>query len=824
MAAVLLACAEAQDAPAKAPKPRLLKVGQKFEAVFEVKPLNLAYELKAPGEGVIRLRQSQESKLHGWLWPFWTRDGQTVRAGEWDMPCHKGDLVSFSLRSSQNDWNCAAGPEKVGMQVEFEPYLTPEEPNDTLEQAREVKLGESFKLQFNPRYDVDCYKVQAPDDGVLRLRQSQESKVHGWAWPVWIRDGKDERAGEWDRTCSKGEWVQLKLTSSQNHWNHVGSDEVLEMSIVFQPPKTDEEPNNTVEQAKELKAGDVFELQFNPRYDIDYYKVQAPGLGVLRLSQLKESKAHGWAWPWWMRDGKAERAGEWDRGCVKDEWVVFGLSSSQNHWNHVGSDEVVTLRLSFEPLATGEEPNDEAEKARLIQAGQPFELQLNPRYDVDYFKLQAPGDGVMRLTQKKESKAHGWVWPWWRKDGKDDRVGLWDRQCSRGEWVVLGVSSSQNAWNHVGSAEKVELQVNFEAQTTPEEPNNTPATAKEIRIGQPFKLQLNPRHDHDHFRFTSPGNGTMRLHQSQESKAHGWVYPWWLEGDRLIRDGQFDCAVRKGQELVLGVRSSQHGWNEVSSAEVIELNLLFSPEKSVGEPNNTPETAEDLGLEEVRELTFSPRHDHDYFRVRTEKAGILRVRRQDDSPAHRGMTIWWDGAAEEARDTGMWTQRVQAGEPAIFGLRSSLHSWNEVGSDDVIQIRADLLVDPDPSEPNDRALNAVPIELGKPVRLTLFPTQEVDTYELKADLDGAILLKEHSAIHRMATIEWLRAGQDPHQSHWTSCKAGERIVLRLHGRGHGDEPFIQDFTLVSGTEKELGLEPKIPLRSWNFKVEPKQSP
>lgn len=631
---------EPNNEPAKA---QPIQVGDTFTFTLPEKGDFDYVKVKSPGDGVIRVIQSQKSKAHGWVYVWWMLDEKrSHRGGRWDVAAKKDELVVFGIRSSEHSWRYVASDEKVEITVKFEKAAFPE-PDNTPRQAVPVALGKPFSIQLNPQLDHDYRSFTSPGDGYVVLSQKAKSPTHGWVHPWWMV-GPDQytRAGEFSQNVTKNQKVIFGMRSSEYSWHELGNNEVIDLELTYHPEISAHEPNNNYATAEPIELNKEVKLLMAPRRDQDYFTFTAPADGVAKIVQLNKPKEIGNLYPWWMiNQTQYVRPGEFDQLVKKGEKVVFAVRSSEYSWHEKLSNEIIRIKVTFDRHFDGLPANDSFGSARPVKLGTPFVSQLNPRRDKDFFKVTAPGAGTLKLRQITKSKTHANLYPVWMKSAQTYfRAGQWDRSVVAGETVVFYVRSSQYHWHEVASTEQVKLLLTYTPEDPGAEPNNSMRDARPVQLGKPFSFQLNPRGDRDYFSTSSTSSGILKLTRLDKKQAHRGLRWWWGEDDdRYEQSPQIaEKRVSANQKAIFAFRSHEHSWNEVGSDYQLQFKIDFLPETDANEPNDAAADSTPIEVGKPFSYVMQPADDTDCFTLKATEDKVLLARtsegKQLPHPAH----------------------------------------------------------------------------------------------------------------------------------------------------------------------------------------------
>lgn len=587
-------------------------------------------------------------------------------------------------------------------------------------------------------------------------------------------------------------------------------------SQVAAQDQKEREPNNEPDKATIAELDRPVSFQLTTKDDADYFKVISPGDGVIRFTQLGKSKAHGSVHRWWIdpKTGEEVRRGESTLRVRKGAMVVFGVSSDQYSFQKVASDEEVRGEFSFSPELSTSEVNDSLETAESVEVGKQFSYNLMPRLDVDVFRIVSPGDGVLRYMDEKRTETHGWVHTSWAlEDGTVTRKGERDIRVSEGQKVYLRIRSHNYDFSSKSSDEVIKGTIAFEPETTASEPNNDPRTAQDVTVGETFSFTLNPRLDQDYFRVISPGRGVLTYVDEKQTETHGWIYPFWIDKEgEGFRAGLRDRRVEKGETVLFGVRSNAYNHSSTGSPEVVRGKFVFAPEISVSEPNGSPESAEVAELGVPVRFTLTPRHDRDFFRLKSPAKGTLRFELASPSQKHRPYPAWINPSTGKMIRQGEWDRSIEKGETTVLSISSNQFQFADVASDEVLVGYFSIDAERIGGEPNDSPGLAQSMNLDRPTEFALTPRHDRDFFTTPpSPVDGMIQIRLiDGGFHHPDLFPWW-GDDDSRGGYWDKrVSKGESATLGLRSARHawGEKASNETLrTMVNFVAEPLGNEP-----------------
>jgi hypothetical protein len=453
---------------------------------------------------------------------------------------------------------------------------------------------------------------------------------------------------------------------------------------------------------------------------------------------------------WWVTsDGAEVRAKEWDIQVRDGEVVTLGLRSAEFHADERASTEMLRLRADFTAEPFKGEPDNTPDEAQALEIGREASFVFLARHDRDYFRLTAPGDGVLTMTLLEKPAVHEpYVW-WVTSDGAEVRAKERDIQVRDGEVVTLGLRSAEFYVDERASAEPLRLRADFTAEPFSGEPDNTPDEAQALEIGQQASFVFLARHDRDYFRLTAPGDGVLTMTLLEKPAVHE-PYFWWVTSDGAeVRAKEWDIQVRDGEVVTLGLRSAEFYVDERASAEPLRLRADFMGALDGQEPNDSLAEATPLLLGTEIELNFVPRRDTDIFVLELEDQTLARLELLRVPEGLEPDIYWLDARGEELGPARreLWNQ----GSSRVYlRFRSARYSWDERVSVVPLRFRVTLVRTADGFEPNDRSNEAAAIAVGRRLRAELtegdidlfsIAAEELGTYRAVVDADSALRLE-----------------------------------------------------------------------------------
>ncbi|QQR85309.1 MAG: T9SS type A sorting domain-containing protein [Flavobacteriales bacterium] len=315
-------------------------------------------------------------------------------------------------------------------------YANDSEPNGNAGQTLDtLDAGVPRDGQINFQYGDadDWHRILAPNDGVitvtvlaehadaapgtmnLRLRNSSSTVLQ--TWTVNVGASGTPMTNTFTRNCTGAE-VHYFLTFDGP--SVCGASYRISYTVAAPFYGDDAEPNQSAGPAIIADAGTNYDGRLSFEYDntIDWFRLQAPNDGLMTVTVLAE---HAGALPSEMTVYLRDNA-----SSVIETWTaVIGASGVpvSNTFTHTcsGTEEVyylsldtpddcgVSYRFNYTvaaPLYADDlEPNQSAGPAIIANAGADYDGRVTFEYDnaSDWYRLQAPNDGVITVTVLAEN-------------------------------------------------------------------------------------------------------------------------------------------------------------------------------------------------------------------------------------------------------------------------------------------------------------------------------------------------------------------------------------------------------------------------------------
>lgn len=460
---------------------------------------------------------------------------------------------------SQYQWKQRLVTEPYQFTVNFTADPDTTEPNGSLKAAHELPFDQTVALTLLPRGDQDFIKLTPPKQGTKLIDLKWQGDYRPYITPL---NAEGRPAGpEGQATAmirSYGQPVYLRIQSKRFQSNAVAVKEPFKVTASFRRDPDPTEPNNTIKQARTLKFDDPIEVWFEPRDDRDVFKLESPVAGtvIFKVENWNRKEAGG-RWPWFQysgADGKTYREGPWDVGLRPNQPVYVTMLPARFAVNRRTVSTPAIVTATFVPSKDPNEPNYSYATATPVRFDTPVTATFSPSKDQDFYRIDPPGQGVVRVEfdnwDKEQANKPG---PWLsfhQADGTQIREGGYDVSVD-GQPIFIHARSARFMHEQRRVDTPFTLTFRYEGSGDKTEPNDSIAQAYPVTIGKPIELTLKPTRDQDYlkFKFDEPGVLSLVL-ENWDHKTSGRGGPWidFLEDEKtLLSQGHREIQVKVSQ-------------------------------------------------------------------------------------------------------------------------------------------------------------------------------------------------------------------------------------------------------------------------------------
>jgi hypothetical protein len=274
------------------------------------------------------------------------------------------------------------------------------EPNNSIGEAGEITLDESFPITIEPKGDVDWFKVELSEQGYLKVQTGEcpeelKLEVSFALYKEWEGE-KEQRIRGWNRLpdavfIPEGGTYYFAV---KDDYDDASSGKAIQIKASFLKEFDPFEPNDKPEEAKLVKAGSVVNPAVYPVRDVDWLKVNLDEQGylVLKSNNVPEAivpEVSYMIYDEWA-DSKVKELRSWRQfpdACLIPDSGEY-LIKLHDDYDDAASETPYDLKIEFLEEMDENEPNDEFSNARAINRGDTLTLAVFPEGDRDYYKIK----------------------------------------------------------------------------------------------------------------------------------------------------------------------------------------------------------------------------------------------------------------------------------------------------------------------------------------------------------------------------------------------------------------------------------------------------
>ena len=272
----------------------------------------------------------------------------------------------------------AAGPAHAGLE-ELDVF----EPNNSLDEAKEIDLNRMNVIFISPEEDRDCFKLHLDEDGYLDVKSFD---VPQGLKPVLKFYDSTRKPIETKFPISAGQgdyYLEIKEAEGKS------SASPFFVTINFIKKADRFEPNNSISQAKEITPGEFYRITLMPHGDKDYFKIKVKKPGYL-IPRLQDDHGNS-SFCFSIYDHKGERL-KW---AFKEWWVGRGdyyISLDNSYWN---SALPLYFKVDLVELPGVLPPAHTRGEAIPVTFGQSYNVAISSEGEDAWFKIEVDEPGKL---------------------------------------------------------------------------------------------------------------------------------------------------------------------------------------------------------------------------------------------------------------------------------------------------------------------------------------------------------------------------------------------------------------------------------------------
>ncbi|MFW6059444.1 MAG: hypothetical protein ACODAQ_04645 [Phycisphaeraceae bacterium] len=509
--------------------------------------------------------------------------------------------------------------------VHFTAEVDESEPNNRIEQARAVEMGE-FTVRIFPEGEHDWLKLEAPGPGYLTCVAIEPPKGYTH-WPRFYLDEKTHLGDNEIRVNQAGP-IYMRLG---DRWNRFSSLRPIRLRTMFHSETDASEPNDQPDTARTVKPGKL-NLAIAPAGDTDQLRFELDQPGYVEVTAPQPPQGMN---PWAeIYDALGNHRGA---NFARVDFPGEVRIAFRDRWNKFSSVEPFEIELTVHPETDLLEPNDTVAQAAVAPRTEWFNIVMAPKTDVDHFIVDVP--------------AHGLLFP--ETPDAPDRLD-WRLHDADGEVLQRGAPFPVAPGRHVISArprfnmwwdfEPFPVRIRWAPGHDVLEPNDEKAAA--IELDRVYPVRLDRPDDVDRLKVTLGRPGRVVFEALGEPPLQA-----------TFTHGSADAA-RSAMPLIVTVTEpgdvevALQGVKQAYAEDLLLIRARYIGDPDPHEPNDELAQAAPIELNQPTMFQTWPAGDDEWFRFETDKPtnAIVEITSAVYDRPHwpdRAITIEFHNAAGE---------------------------------------------------------------------------------------------------------------------------------------------------------------------------------
>ena len=500
--------------------------------------------------------------------------------------------------------------------------------------------------------------------------------------------------------------------------------------------------NDTYGTAQPLPLAAAVEARVVPRGDADWYTVDVPAAGELRVDVENVPPEIDLNARVWNTDHQV--VADWQGGARPGGALAarFPLPVAGRYWiemtdgnNDAESSQPFNVAVDFVAADDPFEPNNNAGAASPVPIKSELTPSIYPRGDADWYKVWVPTPGLLSVKATGVPQALDLAIRLWDLNGRVVRD--WALPPRPGGDTVLEAELAEpgtylietsDGNSDAAAVEPFRLSTDFRPVADALEPNNAFGEAAIVPPSGVQPIAIFPRGDADWLAIDIDQPGELKLSATKSPENLDVYMRIWTADKQVLRDwfgpprlgGDVDGLAdlpTAGRYFV----EITDGNNDQASPDLFDVALAFTPEPDQYEPNNGPADATPLSPGGKVLFNILPRGDADWFRVDATSAGELAIA-IDEGPDNLDLYYRvWDANHQVVRD---WVAPYKKGgvtegfadlpRPGVYFIEI-VDGNNDERSVEPATLSTTFTPALDTLEPNNSFGHAAPLALDKPI-------------------------------------------------------------------------------------------------------------
>ncbi len=286
------------------------------------------------------------------------------------------------------------------------------EPNNTIEEATAVEIGNEFGLKIDESGDVDWYKVEVKEQGYLQalakgVPEDLDIQVRFAKYDEWGDEKEDfitsfEEMPATIQILEEGTYYVMVA----ERWGEKSSDEEFTLKIDFIKEIDSYEPNSDALLAQEIEFGKEYKSAIFPAKDEDWFKVSVEEQGYIEVKSKDVDEEIELSVYFAQFDEYNEEPVEVLKSIAVIPQTIAVTEPGEyyvvlaDRWGGKMSKNIFTWLVNFIPEMDEYEPNNNETNAKEITGNETVNMAIFPLGDIDLFKFSPSAAGTLIIEGK----------------------------------------------------------------------------------------------------------------------------------------------------------------------------------------------------------------------------------------------------------------------------------------------------------------------------------------------------------------------------------------------------------------------------------------
>ncbi|MBP6239150.1 MAG: T9SS type A sorting domain-containing protein [Saprospiraceae bacterium] len=274
------------------------------------------------------------------------------------------------------------------------------EPNNSFNEANSITLGNNLKASINPSNDLDYFKIQISQPGLLSVTVSNVPSNIGMRYSFYNAAQQQLVSSEYSNGQSFTEFHQICTPGTYYIWLTDSVANAAQYNLLATLDVSDVyECNEVLDDAKLIQLNTNVKASINPINDFDCFKIEMTQTGVLSVTVSNVPSNIGMKYRFLKTSPVHYKSGFYSKGQSFTESHHICTPGTYYIW----LTDSVANAAQYNLLATLDvsdvyECNGGFNDAKLILCNDSILASIIPSNDLDFFKCEITQPGVLSVT------------------------------------------------------------------------------------------------------------------------------------------------------------------------------------------------------------------------------------------------------------------------------------------------------------------------------------------------------------------------------------------------------------------------------------------